>query len=211
MSNTFGDIFFGSRPDMVIPDQLWPLLEAMGISGKVGLGPVGKEGKHDIKMARTGQIENMTRLRPVLSAINANKAASYKTAERDMGKAMAFSESPELHASMLSELGGKLDENASMAFADAAAGAYDSAANDFESARRYRNDFNYRTARDRAQIAAGSMIDRSRKGGIMGDLIKSWLNPGTIMGFGNLFGGGGTKLPTSSRVGLGPTDKPYEV
>lgn len=183
------DTFIGQRPDMVIPNQLFPYLDEIDDASRVKLGKPGRYAKQDLVAMRNGRIEEAGRLRPVLSAINANKAASYRTADREMGKALAFSDDPGLHAAMMGELGGRLDENASTAFANAAAGAYGDAENTLESARRYKNDMRFRGAATRAQLAASSMYDRSRKGGILSGLIESWLSPKGIGAAQGLFGG----------------------
>ena len=188
---TLSDIFLGNRPDMVIPNQLFPFLDEIDDASRVGIGKAGRYARKDLVAMRNGRIEEAGRLRPVLSAINANKAASYRTAEREAGKALAFSDDMGLHAAMMGELTGRLDENASTAFANAAAGAYGDAESTLESARRYKHDLRMRGATARAGLATGSMYDRSRRGGILGDLLKSWLSPESIFGVGKLFGGGG--------------------
>lgn len=170
----FEDIMLGSRPDMAVPDFLTPFLNDIGSLGDPGPGRVGKADRHDFKAARDGRIEEMGRLKPVMSALNANKASSYKTAERQMNSAMAFENQPSLVAAMLSELTGKLDENAANAFAGAAADAYDDTADSIESRNRYRTDREYQAATDRARLAVGSAQDRRRQGG---GLVSQWLSP----------------------------------
>jgi hypothetical protein len=182
MGSWFEDLMLGARPDMAVPDFMAPFLTDIQNLGDPGPGRVGKADRADFKTARDGRIEEMGRLKPVLSAINANKAASYKTAERSMNQAMAFENQPSLVAAMLSELNGDLDANASQAFAGAAADAYNDTANSIESRNRYRSDRQYQVATDRARLAAGSAYDRNRKGG----LLNQWLSPEGIAGAAGL-------------------------
>jgi hypothetical protein len=184
----FDDIMMGTRPDMAVPSFMTSFLSDIENLSDPGQSRVSKADRVDFKAARDGRIEEMGRLKPVLSAINANKTASYKTAERGMNQAMAFENQPSLVAAMLAELNGNLDANASQAFAGAAAGAYEDTANSIESRNRYRNDRQYQAATDRAHLAASSAYNRNRSGG----LVNQWLSP---QGIASAAGFAGSLMP----------------
>lgn len=142
-------------------------------AGQTGLGKAGKYAKKDLLTMRSGRIEEAGRLAPVLSAINANKANSYKTAERALRTNLAFEDSPYLLTeAMLQETAGQLDENASNQFANAAAGAYSDAESVLDRNRFARNQMKLNAAVAAGSLARNSMYDRSRKGGVLQGLIQ---------------------------------------
>jgi hypothetical protein len=155
-----------------------PYIDAVGAAGDVGLGKPGKWAKQDMIAGREGRIEDMGRLRPVLSAIRSNTASAYGTAQRDTAKNFAFSDDPALQTAMMTETGARLNEQAGNQFANAAAGAYGDAENTFESARRYRGDMGYRAATDQASLYRNSLYDASRKGGLLQDILRGGLAAG---------------------------------
>ena len=134
------DTFLGQRPDLALPPGMQEYLDLILKSGKVGLGRVGKDAKHDRKMLNQGRIEDTNRARPILTAIGANKASSLAAADRSVRSATAFEQNPASYTSaLLGEVGGQLDQNAGVAFAGAMADVYDDTGEDIESARRYKH------------------------------------------------------------------------
>jgi hypothetical protein len=169
----WADTFLGSRADYRQLPGMQPYIDDVGEAGDIDLGKPAKWAKQDIRAMRDGRIEEAGRLRPVLSAIRANTAAAYGTAQRDTAKNFAFSDDPALQTAIMNETGARLDENAGTAFANAAAGAYGDAENVFESGRRYKADMGYRAATDKAELYRGSLYDASRKGGLLRDWLGS--------------------------------------
>src|SRR5258707_559741 len=94
------DIFVGSRPDLRQTPGSAEAINAVGDAGDIALGKPAKYAKQDLIAGREGRIEEMGRLRPVLSAINANKAASHTTMMRETGKSLAFQNDPMLEAAV---------------------------------------------------------------------------------------------------------------
>lgn len=156
----------GSRPDYRQVGGSQPYIDAIGEAGDVGVGKAGRFAKQDLIAAREGRIEEMGRLRPVISAINARTASDYTTGRRQMSKDLAFGVDPMLSASLDSELTGRLNENAGVQYAQAAGGAYNDAEQTFEGARRFRDDLKYRSAVDQAGAYQRSLYDATRKGGL---------------------------------------------
>src|SRR5262249_40031719 len=152
------------------------------------MGYVAKHAKKDLKAARAGRIEEMGSLRPVLSAINANKAADYTTMQREAGKNFAFSQDPSLQQAMLQEGMGRLDQNAGLQFANAAAGAYQNAADQLESARRFRGQMGLQSAEDQAKLYLGSMYDGRRKGGLLQQMMSAGIGLGQAAGEHAIYG-----------------------
>ena len=114
------DTFLGARPDYRQIPGMQPYIDAIGEYGDVGIGRVGHDAKHDLKMFQKGRLEDVFALKPVLSAINARAASDYTTGERQMRAATAFENQPTLTAEMLGELSGKINQNAGLQYADAA-------------------------------------------------------------------------------------------
>ncbi|MGA9771651.1 MAG: hypothetical protein WBV94_21650 [Blastocatellia bacterium] len=178
------DMFLGNRPDMVMMPGGQEAVDKIYAAGDIGIGRDGKYAKQDLKAAREGRIEDMTRLRPVMSAINANKASSYTTADRVLRSNYAMEDTPgALTSAMLGEVAGQLDQNAGVQFANAAAGAYGDAESTLERNRFHRDDMAMNAATAGANATRGFMMDRSRKGGILPGLIQEWMSPKAVSGF----------------------------
>lgn len=192
------DFFLGSRPDMVIPDQVSPYLDRILEAGNVKIGKPGRWAKQDLQAAREGRIEQMGRLAPVLHAIQAQTAGSKDYLDRMLRMNSALDLNPNsagLNAAMVKEGSGAIDQNASIAFANAAAGAYGDAENTLENARRFRKGMALDAATRAGNLAAGSLYDRRRQGGILDDLVSRWLDPTTWLSGGILGGKSGGSLP----------------
>ena len=192
----WADTFLGPRADFRPMPGTQPYIDAVGAAGDVGLGKAGKFAKQDLIAGREGRIEEMGRLRPVLSAIRANTASAYGTAQRDTAKNFAFSDDPALQSAVMNETGARLDENAGTQFANAAAGAYGDAERTFEGARQYRDNMGYRAATDQANLYRNSLYDASRKGGLLQDILR-----GGLAGGAAAMGGGGLKAFGSAAAG----------
>lgn len=143
------------------------------IQGPGGASKEEKYARQDVRAGREGRIEEMGRLKPVLSAINARAAGDKATGERDIGRSLAFSSDPALGAAMGAELSGKINENAGQAFAGAAAGAYGDAENVAIGERSRRQQMNYQAAVERANQFRGSQFDNRRQGGALNTFIQS--------------------------------------
>ncbi len=174
------DTFLGSRPDMRQLPGTNKYLDEIGAAGDVGLGPAGRFAKQDLIAMREGRIEETGRLRPVLSAINANKASAYKTRQRENSKNFAFSPDPALQDAIMQQTSGELDENAGVQFANAASGAYGDAENAFTRAKQFRDTLKYQSAVDRARANQSSYYDARRQGGLLNQMISAGAGLGQL-------------------------------
>jgi hypothetical protein len=153
-------------------------LDDIETAGNVGIGKVAKWDKRDLKLMRGGRIEESGRLRPVLAAISARQAADYRTGERQNRAAMAFENQPVLEAALNQELGDRINENAGIQFAGAAADAYDDAADSLDAAHRWKAGMQYQSAIDRARLNQSSYYDNRRQGGILQDAARGAIGAG---------------------------------
>jgi hypothetical protein len=172
------DTFLGARPDMSIPGWASQYINNVQSAGDYNPGKTAKYARQDLTAAHEGRIEDMNRLRPVMSAITANKAQSLSAADRVIRTNNAFEQNPaSLTAAMLGEVSGQLDENAGHQFAQAAAGAYGDAESELDKQRMFKKQMEMQGAMGAANVAKSFEYDRSRSGGILAPLIQSWLSP----------------------------------
>lgn len=162
-------------------------------AGGIGIGPMGRRGKRDVKRAESGRIEEMSRLKPVLSAIRARSAMDVGNAQNQIRSSLAFENQPTLEAAMMGEVTGRINRNASGAFADAAAGAYESAARDWEAGRARKLGMRYTSALDAGNLYARSILAKQKQGSGWGQVAAAGAAalPQIIYGPGGGYPGGG--------------------
>ena len=180
------DFMLGSRPDYRMMGGMDQYVRGIQEAGIVRKPKSVKFAKRDLKAARGGRIEEMGRLRPVLSAIRARGASDYQRAEGDMRREMAFEDNPTLRAAMLGEIGARINQNQGRQFAEAAAGAYGDAERELSDWDRWKGEMRLRSAMGAGQLAQGSMYDARREGG--------WLQQAMTAGIGALTGGLGSAI-----------------
>lgn len=182
------DTFLGARSDPSMPGWSGEFIDDIQAAGDTGLGRAGRDAKKDLRLMRDGRIEDVGRLRGSLSAINANKASSYTTADRMLRSNYAMEGTPgALTSAMLGEVAGQLDQNAGVQFANAAAGAYGDAEDTLDRNRMHRDQQKLQAAQAAAAAAQGFTFDRSRHGGLLQDLMKEWLSPKGVAGGKEIF------------------------
>lgn len=174
----------GSRPDLRQAPGTTEAIGNVNAAGDIGLGKPAKFAKQDLNAMREGRIEDAGSLRPVLSAINANKASSHATMMRETGKSLAFQNDPMLEAAVNNENDAKLDENAGVAFAGAAGGAYDKASDTLAKRNQWQEQLKYQSAVDAAKLKQSSMYDARRTGGLLPQIMQAGVGIGQAAAMG---------------------------
>ena len=172
------DTFLGARPDFTQMPGADRYIGGVGEAGDFNLGPGFKNAKKDVRAGSEGRIEDMSAMGPVMAAIKARGKIDYDTAAHEVDRNLAGETDPALAAAMKSELGGRINENQGLQFAEAGRDVYAQQQGVANQGKVLKQQFKYNAARDSAQLYLQSLYDRTRKGGILGDIIKSGIGAG---------------------------------
>ena len=197
---TLSDIFLGSRPDFAQFPGMSPYIGDVGEAGEINLGKGFKNARKDVIAGGEGRIEDMRAMAPVMSAIKARGKIDYDTGAREIDRNLAFESDPALAAAMKAELGGKINENQGLQFAEAGRNVYAQQQGVANAGAALKAQFRYNAARDKAELYLRSLYDRSRKGGILKDIITGGLGLGAAALTGGASAAGRAPSSASSLI-----------